>query len=628
MLDEDPPYQMSLESTVMVSMRDGVRLATDIYRPARDGQPAEGAFPVIIERTPYGRAQVSRAERSVRNREPLTRAQVAEAFVRRGYVVVYQDCRGRFGSEGVFRKYLDDAPDGYDTCAWLVQQAWCNSKIGTMGLSYAAHTQAALASLGAPGVAAMFLDSGGFSAAYQDGVRQGGAYELKQATWAYANALLAPEIRQDPDLLARLRAVDLFEWFGRLREKPWARGDSPVALAPEYEDYLFEQWEHGNLDDYWKQPGIYAEGYYDRFSDCPQVHMSSWYDPYPRAVTDNYRALSRMKRGPVRLIMGPWTHGNRSTRYSGDVDFGVEATLDGQLAADFLELRVRWFDQWLRGVDNGVHDEPAVRYFLMGGGSGRKVEAGRMDHGGRWHTATDWPVPGTKFTPYYLHRGGALLTSEPRPDGQPFEYNYDPAHPVPTIGGTVTSGEPVMVGGAFDQREDGRFFGSEVPGRALADRPDVLVFQTEPLSDDIEVTGAIEADLWISSDCPDTDFTIKLVDVYPPNEDYPLGFAMNVADGIARVRYRDSWEQPSLITPGEVYRVRVSAFPTSNLFGKGHLIRLDISSSNFPHFDLNYNTGEPEGKATGSHVAHNTVFADATRPSHVMLPVVPTGSAT
>ena len=185
-----------------------------------------------------------------------------------------------------------------------------------------------------------------------------------------------------------------------------------------------------------------------------------------------------------------------------------------------------------------------------------------------------------------------------------------------------------MVGGAFDQREDGRFFGSEVPGRALADRPDVLVFQTEPLSEDIEVTGAIEADLWISSDCPDTDFTIKLVDVYPPNEDYPFGFAMNVADGIARVRYRDSWEEPSLMTPGEVYRVRVSAFPTSNLFHKGHLIRLDISSSNFPHFDLNYNTGEPEGKATGSHVAHNTVFADATRPSHVMLPIVPSGSAT
>ena len=185
-----------------------------------------------------------------------------------------------------------------------------------------------------------------------------------------------------------------------------------------------------------------------------------------------------------------------------------------------------------------------------------------------------------------------------------------------------------MVGGAFDQREAARFFGSEQPGRALADRPDVLVFQTEPLTDDVEVTGPVEADLWISSDCVDTDFTIKLVDVYPANQDYPQGFAMNVTDGIARVRYRDSWEQPALMTPGEVYRVQVSAFPTGNLFVRGHRIRLDISSSNFPHFDLNYNTGEPEGKATSVRVAHNTVFVDAARPSHVVLPIVRTALKT
>ena len=628
MADESSPYEVALDSGVMVTMRDGVRLASDVYRPARDGQAVDGRFPVILERTPYGRAVVSRAERSLRHPEPLTRAQVAEIFVRRGYVVVYQDCRGRFGSEGVFRKYLDDAPDGYDTCAWLVQQPWCNGKIGTMGLSYSAHTQAALASLGAAGVAAMFLDSGGFASAYQGGVRQGGTYELKQATWAYSNALIAPEIRNDPALLAQLRAVDLFQWFGRLRETPWARGDSPVSLVPEYEDYLFEQWEHGDLDEYWKQPGIYAEGYYDQFPDCPQVHMSSWYDPYPRTVTANYQALSKLKRSPVRLILGPWTHGNRSTRYSGDVDFGVEATLDEQLAQDFWELRVRWFDQWLRGVENGVRDEPTVRYFLMGGGSGRKDEAGRMSHGGHWRAAADWPLPGVQFTPFYLHSGGALLTSTPAPGAQPFQYDYDPTHPVPTIGGTVTSGEPVMVGGAFDQREAARFFGSEQPGRALADRPDVLVFQTEPLTDDVEVTGPVEADLWISSDCVDTDFTIKLVDVYPANQDYPQGFAMNVTDGIARVRYRDSWEQPALMTPGEVYRVQVSAFPTGNLFVRGHRIRLDISSSNFPHFDLNYNTGEPEGKATSVRVAHNTVFVDAARPSHVVLPIVRTALKT
>jgi len=181
----------------------------------------------------------------------------------------------------------------------------------------------------------------------------------------------------------------------------------------------------------------------------------------------------------------------------------------------------------------------------------------------------------------------------------------------------------VMVGGAFDQREGPRFFGSTEPYRPLAERPDVLVFQTPPLENSVEVTGPIEVRLWISSDCPDTDFTIKLVDVYPPNADYPDGFAMNVADGILRVRYRDSWEHPSMMTPGTVYAIRVTAFPTSNLFARGHRIRLDISSSNFPHFDVNPNTGEPEARATGSRIATNRIYLDSSRPSHVILPVIP-----
>ncbi len=194
---------------------------------------------------------------------------------------------------------------------------------------------------------------------------------------------------------------------------------------------------------------------------------------------------------------------------------------------------------------------------------------------------------------------------------------------MPSIGGTITSGAPVMVGGAFDQREGPRFFGSREPYRALADRPDVLVFQTQPLSEDVEVTGPITANLWISSDCPDTDFTIKLVDVHPPNPDYPEGFAMNLTDGILRARYRDSWERPSMMTRGEVYRIRVEAFPTSNRFVRGHRIRLDISSSNFPHFDVNPNTGEPEAKAMSMRVATNRVYLDRNRPSHVVLPMIP-----
>jgi putative CocE/NonD family hydrolase len=616
-----PDYR--LMSDVMVAMRDGVRLATDVYLPVAPGPSTNGRFPVILERTPYDKTAPSRSERTPSSPAPLGRAGVAAFFTRRGYAVVYQDCRGRYRSEGEFVKYLSDGNDGYDTCAWMVKQPWCNGRIATTGLSYAAHTQGALGSAGAPGVVAMFLDSGGFSNAYQDGIRQGGAFELKQATWAFNQALESPELQKDPAKLAAMKAIDIRDWFRRM---PWRRGHSPVSFAPEYERYLFEQWEHGDFDDYWKQLGIYGEGFYDRYVDAAMVHMSSWYDAYTRTATDNYIGLSKRKRGPVRLIMGPWTHGDRQLTYVGDVDFGPDATVDGNLATDFLTLRLRWFDRWVKGVKNGVDTEPPVRIFVMGGGSGRKNSAGRLEHGGRWRSERDWPVPDTRWTPYYCRLDGSLSTVQPNDAEAYREYRFDPAHPVPTIGGTVTSGQPVMVGGAFDQREGPRFFGSTEPYRPLAERPDVLVFQTPPLEEAVEVTGPIEARLWISSDCPDTDFTIKLVDVYPPNADYSDGFAMNVADGILRVRYRDSWEHPTLVTPGTVYAIRVTAFPTSNLFARGHRIRLDISSSNFPHFDVNPNTGEPEARATSSRIATNRVFLDATRPSHVVLPIIPVRS--
>jgi putative CocE/NonD family hydrolase len=610
------PRATVVKSDVMVRMRDGVRLATDVYLPADDG----ARYPVILERTPYGKTTPSRSERTPTIATPLGRAAVAEFFVRQGYAFVYQDCRGRYKSEGEFVKYLSDGNDGFDCCKWITEQPWSNGRIGTMGLSYAAHTQGALGSAGAPGVVAMFLDSGGFSNAYQGGIRQGGAFELKQATWAFNNAVESPEIQKDPAKLAAMRAIDVRAWFKRF---PWKRGDSPVTLAPEYEEYLFEQWEKGNFDSYWKQLGIYAEGFYDQFVDAAMMHMSSWYDPYPRTATDNYLGLSKKKRGPVRLILGPWTHGDRQLTYAGDVDFGPAATIDGNVAPDFLTLRLRWFDRWVKGVRNGVDTEPVVRIFVMGGGSGRKNAAGRLDHGGKWRAERDWPIPDTKWTRFHLHRDGKLAEAVPSEANASREYRYDPKDPVPTIGGTVTSGQPVMVGGAFDQREAARFFGSTEPFRPLAERPDVLVFQTEPLAEAVEVTGPVTATLWISSDCPDTDFTIKLIDVYPPSADYPEGFAMNITDGILRARYRDSWERPSMMTPGTVYKLTVSAFPSSNLFARGHRIRLDVSSSNFPHFDANPNTGEPEGRATASRIATNRVFVDRDRPSHVVLPIIP-----
>ena len=572
-----------------------------------------------MERTPYGRNVTSFRDFTAANPTPKTRAEVAELYVRNGYVVIFQDCRGRHDSEGEFTKYLSEGADGFDTCHWINEQAWSNGRIGTMGLSYAAHTQVALACLNPPGLKAMYVDCGGFSNAYQGGIRQGGAFELKQVIWAYNLGLESPQVQANPRLLAALKAVDLKAWFASM---PWKRGHTPISAIPDYERYVYEQWQHGSFDDFWKQVGIYAAGFYTQMANAAMVHLSGWYDPYARTATDNYIGLSKKKQGSVRLIMGPWTHGARSTSYSGDVEFGPGSTLDSLGGADIFTQRLQWFDRYLKDR-TAPRKEPPVRLFVMGGGSGKKTAQGRLDHGGQWRSETDWPLPQQQLTPYYLNGGGLLSTDKPGLQVQPVTFDFNPEHPVPTMGGTVTSGEPLMRGGGYDQREGPNFYASREPYLPVAARPDVLVFETAPLAGDFEVTGVIEALLWISSDAPDTDFTIKLIDVYPPSEDYPEGFALNLTDGILRCRYRDSWESPSLMSPGQVYPIKVEAFTTANLFKRGHRIRLDISSSNFPHFDVNPNTGAPEGTGLDRRVARNTVFMDAGRPSHVILPVIP-----
>ena len=588
------PGGIVVERDLMVPARDEVMLATDIYRPE-----GSGPFPVLLERTPYDKSAPSRSERTNADPTPRSREAVAAYFVAHGYIVAYQDCRGRYRSGGAFTKYLSEAEDGADTLAWLMRQNWCDGRIGTFGLSYAAHTQAALACLDPPGLKAQFLDCGGFSNAYRSGIRHGGAFDLKQATWAYRNALADA---RDPETRAALQAQDIAAWFRRM---PWTRGNSPVSAAPEYEDYLFEQWSHGTFDDYWKQPGIFAEGFYDRYAAVPVVHLSGWYDPYARTATENYVGLTRAGRGPQSLILGPWTHGDRSLSYAGEVDFGGAAPVDGNLAEDFFDLRRRWFDRWIRnvapkGIENGVEAEPAVRVFVMGGGSGRRNRDGRLDHGGRWRAASQWPLPETRWTRFYLHPDRGLGTVPPTGAGA-LDYIFDPRDPAPTRGGAISSGEPVMWAGAFDQR-------------AVATRPDVLVFTTPPLDEDLEIVGPVTAELWIASDAPDTDFTARLIDLYPPSADYPDDFAMNLTEGLLRVRYRDSWEHPALISPGAVYAITIELFPVANLFRRFHRLRLDISSSNFPHFDVNPNSGEPEGSWLHPRPARNRIFAASERP--------------
>ena len=610
---------VAVERDIMVPMRDGVRLATDVYRPAFASVVAAGGFPVILERTAYGKTLASRSEFDHGESAPRPRAEVASWFVRAGYVVVYQDCRGRHASEGEFVKYLSEGYDGFDTLAWIAAQPWCDGNVATMGLSYAAHAQAALACLDPPGLAAMVIDSGGFSNAYQCGIRQGGAFELKQATWAYNRAKESRYAQAHPEARDALEHEDLRLWF---RDMPWSRGHSPVRSVPEYERYLLDQWQHGNFDSYWKQLGIYAAGYYDSFADVPQVHMSSWYDAYVRTATENYVALKRKKRGPVRLIMGPWLHGDRNATCAGDVDFGAASAFDGNVATNWRTFRQRWFDHWVRGIANSVETEPAVRLFMMGGGSGRRNAEGRLDHGGRWIAADDWPLPDTRFVRYHLHADGRLDPTLPSADTQALDYDFDPGNPVPTIGGSLTSGQPVFEGGAFDQREDARVFGARFPGKALAERDDVLVFETAPLAEDTAVIGPIAVHLHVSSNAPDTDFTAKLIDAHPPSTDYPQGFAMNLTDGILRCRYRKSWEQPELMSAGEICEIVIEPFATCNLFKAGHRIRVDISSSNFPRFDVNPNSGEAEGFAAQKRIARNRLYVDAAHPSHVVLPLV------
>lgn len=605
---------MQTLKNLMVPMRDGVRLATDVYLPDGCGQ----AWPVIIERTPYDKSEPSRSEKRFDGYH-LTREEMAAVFAAAGFITVFQDCRGRYESEGEFVKYTSEGEDGYDTLVWIVEQPWCNGRIGSMGLSYAAHTQLAMACLNPPGLSAMVLDSGGFSNAFQCGIRQGGAFELKQATWAYRQAKESPAVKANPELLAALEREDIREWFARM---PWRPGDSPLRHVPEYEDYLFDQWGRGQLDDYWQQLGICANHFRDQIPDIPVLHMSSWYDAYVSSTLENFDAFTHHGRAPQRLIMGPWLHGDRNITHSGDAEYGRAAAFDGEVAKDWMACRLDWFEKHLKDSQTSAPAQQ-VQVFLMGGGSGTKNEAGRIDHGGRWMSADQWPLPGSRLIDFYLHADGTLSQSAPSASQDELSYFSDPSNPVPTIGGALTSGAPVFEGGAFDQRETDRFFGTTGDGRALSERADVLSFQTAPLQEDLVVAGAVTIELWVETDGRDTDFTAKLVDVYPPSEDYPAGYAMNITDGIIRCRYRKSWSKAESTVPGECFQITIEPFATCNLFKKGHQLRLDIASSNFPHFDVNPNSGEPEGQAEHKRVARNTVHMSASRSSKVVLTCVP-----
>ena len=594
----------------MIAMRDGTtKLATDIYRPARNGTAVAERLPVLLQRTPY-------------NKEGQGLVNNAKFFVQHGYVVALQDIRGRYKSQGAFGKYDESsANDGYDTVEWLAKQPYTDGQVGMWGTSYAAHTQADAAKVRPPSLKAMLLNFGGLSNGWNVKIRNHGAFELgQQLGWAFQEAGA-----DDPLVRAALAAEPIEKWFAAM---PLRKGLSPLSVSPEFESYLLEEMTHSDYDEYWKGLGNNWSQYYAGTSDVPMLHVGGWYDSYTASTFENYLGLSKIKRSAQRLLVGPWIHGGNTSSTAGDVEFGPEASL-AKFASEF---HLEWFDHYLKGKSTPAATAPPIRLFVMGTGDGHKDAKGKLVHGGYWREASEWPLAGTKFVPYYFHPDGTLSTTAPAANDAPTTYRFDPQNPVPTIGGAFSG---ALKRGPFDQRErefksfnggsENGFYGSKPPYLPLRSRSDIVVFQTEPLKEDVEVIGPITVTLFAASTARDTDFTAKLLDVYPANTEYPTGFDMNLTDGIIRARYRNSPEKQELMNPGEVYRFVIEPFPTANVFKKGHRIRVDISSSNFPRFDVNPNTGEPLGQNRRMVVADNSVYHDAAHASHVVLPIAPRG---
>ena len=595
-------YDVQCDSGFMMPMRDGVRLATDVYFPTVNGQRAEGPFPVILERTPYDKA-------SARN---VTKGKY---FARRGYVCAIQDVRGRFKSEGEWYAFAKEAPDGYDTVEWLGAQPWSDGKTGTMGDSYAGSDQSALATLNPSHLTTMIVAVGA-SNYYHSSMRQNGALEQRFLIYAFRMAVTSKEAEADPALLAALTKAYNEQTRDAVSRFPLREGATPLRLLPSYERWAIDLQTHGEYTDYWKQRGYAISEYYEEHADVPTLYLGGWYDSYARNTCESYMALSKTKTSHQRLMMGPWTHAAYEVTFAGDLDFGIGAHIN------YNDLKLAWFDHYLKGMRSEVADWTPVRIFTMGTGDGRRNYEGRVRHEGYWRGEQDWPLPDTSFTPYYLHGDGSLSTDRPDGGGSASSYTFNPRDPVPTIGGGISAAEPIMAPGGFDQRGRPDFFECK-DTLPLNYRSDVLTFQTPELDEDAEVTGPIEMHLWAASSAGDTDFTAKLIDVHPPSADYPDGLAINVADSIIRARYRNGWERPELMTPGEPCEFVFQLYPTSNVFRRGHRIRVDVSSSNWLRFDVNPNTGGPLGLEGRYQVAHQAIYHDADCPSHIVLPVQP-----
>ena len=556
------PAGLEAKYNVKTPMRDGVGLSADIYFPR--GQ--SGPLPAILWRTPYDNTD----ERIVNS---------AIFYAQHGYVFVAQDARGRNDSEGEFTPWVNEFNDGYDTIEWIGNQPWCDGNVGMAGSSYAGNVQWQAAAMGSRYLKAIVPRVIGNNL-YESPHYQGGAFQLNwSATWTFR---VAGRTWQN---------IDLYNWDQLFSTLPLK--DLPKAGGRDIAFY--QEWlEHPEYDDYWKALAID-----ERYEDIkvPVLQIGGWYDFFAAGTFNNFvgmreRSGSEVARKNQRAIVGPWIHRASVFTHAGEVDFGKESVLDLE------ELELRWFDHWLKGISNGADQDPPLRLFVMGAN--------------QWRDEHEWPLARTRFTPYYFHSGGGAnslmgdgaLSTQPPVDEPQDRYVYDPAFATPTRGGCNCCNPEIVDWGAFDQR-------------AVEHRDDVLVYTSEPLEGDLEVTGPVVAKVYASTDATDTDFTAKLVDVYPD------GYAVNLCDGIVRGRYRESTSAQKLLEPGAVYEFTIDLWPTSNVFLKGHRIRVDIASANFPRFDRNPNTGNKFGQDAEFKVAQQQVYHDGARASHILLPVVP-----
>lgn len=549
--------QVRVQLDLRIPMRDGVELYGAMYRP-EDGE----RFPVLLIRSPYSTQHPRYIEWAMR-------------FVESGYAVVMQDSRGRYESDGKWRPYIDEAQDGYDTQEWIGQQAWCDSTIGTFGISYPGFTQI----LPAP-YRSRFVKALVPIANQEDNfghLRYNGLLQQQNAmNWIWLG-----------DRTNQNAPRELIDWDEVYRRLPLLTALDDIGDRPFYRDVI----RNNEFNSFWSSYSM--KGKYQQV-ETPAYFITGWYD---NLVHEGFKCFagwqtsnSEEVRRTTRLMVGPWTHSKiGSAEPFGDVDFGMNA------AVDIPAEHVRWYDQRMRGKDTGIDKDPPVRIFVMGENI--------------WRSESCWPLEQTEYTPFYLHSNGKANSvngdgelSKERPGDEPADYfNYDPEDPIPTLGGQS------MFPGNTGPRDRS----------ALEERNDILVFTSPVLEDGMEVTGPLEVRLFAESDARDTDFAATLVDVHPG------GAAIHITEGIVRARFRESFENSSLIDPGEIVEYRFALWETSNFFRPGHRIRLEISSSNFPRFDRNLNTGTTPGLDDKKQVARQTVYHREGYASHVLLPVIP-----